>query len=446
MTQKTLNFNQILITIFISLLLVSQVVGISSLNVLATTSSKDIKFGISKVVKDGKDIKTDGGNSIFSFSDNLTPTDAIKYQWEGVDINTKYKANPSQNGGYLKIYVGDDTKEDNFLIDAGTDNYPLKVSTFSDKLVSGKNTLIFLFVDSVGKKNNRTTFSFNYTTDTIKPKIAIVKPVENTVFAKGISQPISLELQNFKLTTLNEKTPGLGKLNIFANDEKNLIGTMTSGTDVSDNKFRIDILPEALNNFEKLPDSKDTNLIFQLVNSGTSDVVATENLKITTNYGGTIPTTYPTIKFLDPTKDSASQPITDDRKFLTEIKNFKILEKPPLNNSDKPNEKEGFFQIFVDNKPIQTMWNKPDFTLKEIGYASNENGEKEVRVQLVNSFFSKLVPEATDKIKIQYTSPLLQANKSVLDSGVQTNNWKIIIIVLTVILVLGGILISITRA
>lgn len=446
MTPKTLNFNQILFTISVSLILISQIVSFSAISVIATSSTKDIKFGISKVVKDGKDIKTDGANSVFTFSDSLTPIDAIKYQWEGADINTKYKASPSQNGGYLKVYVSDETKEDNFLVDAGTDNYPLKVSTFSDRLTSGKNTLIFLFVDSEGKKTNRTTFSFNYLTDIVKPKITIVKPVENRVFANGISQPITLELQNFILTTLNEKTPGMGKLNIFANDEKNLIGTMTSGTKESDNKFRVDILPEALNNFEKLPDSKETNLIFQLVSSGTSDVVATQNLKITTNYGGSIPTSFPVIKFLDPTKDSATQPVSEERKFLTEIKNFEILSKPPLNNSDQPNDKKGFFQIFIDNKPIQTMWSKPDFTLKEIGYISNENGEKEVRVQLVNSFFSKLVPEATDKIKIQYTSPNLQEKKNVLDQGVQTNNWKIIIIVLTVILVLGGILISITRA
>ena len=446
MPQKNTKFSQLLSIFFVSLILLSQFLSLSSINTLATGSAKDIKFAISKVVKDGKDIKTDGADKSFSFGDSLSPTDAIKYQWEGVDINTKYKNSPAQTGGYLKVYLGDDTKDENFLVDSGTDNYPLKLASFADKLSSGKNTLVFQFVNSEGIKTNRTTFSFTYSSDSVKPKITIIKPAENTVFARGITQVINLELQNYKLTTLNEKTPGLGKLNIYANDLNNLIGTMTSGTDQPDNKFRVDILPEALTNFEKLPDSKETTLIFQLINSGTSDLAATQNLKITTNYGGTIPTTYPTIKFIDPTKDSAAQPVTEDRKFLTEVKNFAILDKPPLNNSDKPNGQKGFYQIFIDNKPIQTMWPKPDFTLKEIGYVSNENGEKEVRVQLVDSFFSKLVPEATDRIKIQYTSPLLQDKKNVLETGVQTNSWKIIIIILTVILVLGGILISITRA
>jgi hypothetical protein len=446
MSQKTFNLAQILSTTFAFLVLISQLVGVSSISTLATGSSKDIKFAISKVVKDGKDIKTDGAERSFSFSDSLSPTDAIKYQWEGVDINTKYRDNPAVSGGYLKVYLNDETKDSNFLTDSGTDNYPLKLANFTDKLNPGKNTLIFQFVNSDGQKSNRTTFNFNFSTDSIKPKITVIKPAENFVFAKGISQVINLELQNFKLTTLNEKTLGLGKLNIYANDLNNLVGTMTSGTELADNKFRVDILPEALTNFEKLPDSKDTTLIFQLINSGTTDVVATQNLKITTNYTGTIPTTYSTVKFIDPTKDSAAQPVTDDRKFLTEVKNFAILDKAPLNNSDKPNGQKGFYQIFIDNKPIQTMWSKPDFTLKEIGYVSNENGEKEVRVQLVDSFFSKLVPEATDKIKIQYNLSKNQEKKNILETGVQTNNWKIIIIILTVILVLGGILISITRA
>ena len=446
MTPKTTQLNQILSIIFASLLTFSLVLSFGSISTLATSSAKDIKFAISKVVKDGKDLKTDGGDKSFSFADSLSPTDSLKYQWEGVDINTKYKNKPASTGGYLKVYLGDDTKEDNFLADSGTDNYPLKLAGFADRLNTGKNILVFQFINSDGQKSNRTTFNFNFSSDSIKPKMAIVKPSENTVFARGITQSINLELQNFKLTTLNEKTPGLGKLNIYANDLNNLIGTMSSGTELPDNKFRVDILPEALTNFEKLPDSKDTTLIFQLINSGTADVSATQNLKITTNYGGTIATTYPTIKFLDPTKDSAAQPVSDTRQFLTEVKNFGILTQPPLNNSDKPNGQKGFYQIFIDNKPIQTMWPKPDFTLKEIGYASNENGEKEVRVQLVDSFFSKLVPEATDKIKIQYTSPLLQDKKNVLEAGVQPNNWKIVIIVLTVILVLGGILISITRA
>ncbi len=446
MTQKTSKFSQILSSVFALILSFSLLISFASISTLATSSNKDIKFAISKVVKDGKDVKTDGGEKSFSFGDTLSPIDSLKYQWEGVDINTKYKTKPASTGGYLKVYLGDDTKEDSFLIDSGTDNYPLKLSSFADRLNSGKNILVFQFINSDGQKSNRTTFSFNYATDSIKPKITITKPNENTVFARGITQSINLELQNFKLTTLNEKTPGLGKLNIYANDLNNLIGTMTSGTELPDNKFRVDILPEALTNFEKLPDSKETTLIFQLINSGTSDVATTQNLKITTNYGGSIATTYPTIKFLDPTKDSAAQPVSETRQFLTEVKNFAILDKPPLNNSDKPNGQKGFYQIFVDNKPIQTMWPKPDFTLKEIGYASNENGEKEVRVQLVDSFFSKLIPEATDRIKIQYTSPLLQDKKNVLETGVQPNNWKIVIIILTVILVLGGILISITRA
>ena len=405
-------------------------------------------MAISKVVKDGKDYPTNQlSPRSWSFKDVLNNGDSIKYQWDNTKLGIYFEKNPALCCGFLRVYKEDESKEENFLVTTGSDDYPLKLSKFADKLKPGKNNLIFVFFDHTNKPtNNKASIAIDYATESPKPKINIAKPSSGTVFAKDITSNIVLELDNFKLSTMSDiKSSNIGKVNIFGNNTDNLLGTITTGSEVSDGKTRVEIKPETFTNFEKLPDSKNTKLIFQLVATAEKDPVAEEKLEIITNFGNSIDVGLAKISIADPVKNTTNIQVTQDTIVKLKLENFEIISKPPLNNNTPPDNKKGFLQIFVDNKPLQTTWAKLDFNLKEIGHISAESGEKEIKVQLVNQNYEKLSPEAIDKIKVQYTAPQLNSIQTATTNP-QTSNWKIIIITLTVILIVGGILISITKS
>ena len=429
---------------------VAQSNPVSKSNSSSTTQlpPSNINLAISKVVKDGKDYPTNQlSPRSWSFKDVLNNGDSIKYQWDNTKLGIYFEKNPALCCGFLRVYREDESKEENFLVTTGSDDYPLKLSKFSDKLKPGKNNLIFVFFDHTNKPtNNKASIAIDYATESPKPKINIAKPSSGTVFAKDITSNIVLELDNFKLSTMSDiKSSNIGKVNIFGNNTDNLLGAITTGSEVSDGKTRVEIKPETFGNFEKLPDSKNTKLIFQLIATAEKDPVAEEKLEIITNFGNSIDVGLAKISIADPVKNTTNIQVTQDTIVKLKLENFEIISKPPLNNNTPPDNKKGFLQIFVDNKPLQTTWAKLDFNLKEIGYISAESGEKEIKVQLVNQNYEKLSPEAIDKIKVQYTAPQINSIQTATTNP-QTSNWKIIIITLTVILIVGGILISITKS
>ncbi len=434
--------------LFTPLTLITQAQSSSTSQSKSQLPPQNINLAISKVVKDGKDIATTQlGKKDWSFKEVLNSGDSIKYQWDNTKIGVYFERNPALCCGFLRVYKEDESKEENYLTTTGSDDYPLKLSKFADKLKPGKNTLIFVFFDHTNKPTaNKSTLTIDFASQAPKSKINVIKPASATVFAKDISSNIVLELENFKLTTLSDsKESNTGKLNIYGNTTENLLGSVTSGTEVAEGKIRVDIKPEAWQNFEKLPDNKSTKLIFQLVSPTEKQPLAEEKFEIITNFGGSIDVGLAKVSILDPVKTSNNLQVNPDTIFKLKVENFEILTKAPLNNSVAPDNKKGFLQIFVDNKPLQTTWGKTEFTLKEIGFLSTESGEKEVKIQLVNQNYEKLSPEAIDKIKIQYIAPTL-TNLQTTTQNPQTSNWKIIIIALTVILIVGGILISITKS
>jgi hypothetical protein len=429
-----------------------------SVPVLAQSSSSDtsditklppenINLSITKVVKEGKDYATDQiASNSYSFKGVLNSGDGIKYTWDNTRIGVYFKTNPAICCGYLAVYLNDENKAENFLGDTGSDDYPYKLSKIADKLKAGKNTLIFVFFDHTNKAtNNIARISFDYGSESPKPNLSVIKPGNDAVFSKDSTQNIVLDLDNFSLSkTPDGKNPQIGKLNVYGNDTNNLLGTIDSGSTTPDGKFRVDFKPETLTGFSKLPDKKDTKLIFQLVTPAESKPVAEATLNIITNFNKTADVGIPTIAITEPVKNSTNTVVNEDKVFYIDYQNFTVLNKAPIQSNAQPSNKEGFLQIFVDNVPMNTMWQKKDFTLREIGYTSTELGEKEVKVQLVNSNYEKLSPEAVDKIKIQYQPTTTKAQSATVES--QNNNWKTIIIVLTVILIVGGILISITKS
>ena len=427
------------------LVLGANFVSISTL-AQSAVAGKSINLSITKVLKDGKDTPTERDSSeIWQVGTNLTATDAVKYQWDNAEINTKYKKSPAKGAGYIKVFLND-TKDENFLVDTGFDEYPFQLSKVAGKLINGKNNLIFAFVDDMGNINNKATVGFVFGGESAKPKITVLKPVAASTFEKDVTQNIELELENFKLSANNDKITGVGKLNIYGNDKNNLLGTVTTGSELANNKFKVEVLPQALNGFDKLPDSKNTKLIFDIIPAGGADPVVSQSVEVVTNFNKTVETSFPSLKFVDPLPTAQVQTASEDRVFSIDIKNFELLNQPPLNNTQVADDKKGFLQIFVDGKPLQTIWQKNTFTLKDIRYTSTEPGEKEIKVQLVNIYFAKLNPEATSKLKINY-QPATNSNNFQLDTNqFKDNNWRIIIIILTVILVIGGIVVSVSRA
>jgi hypothetical protein len=440
---------KIISTLAIFLTFASPLVSVSAQ--LEDPAPSNINLAITKVLKDGKDQVTEKVSlNKFVFNDSLSESDSIKYQWDNTRILTSFKDKPALCCGFVNAYLEDETIESNFLFTTGSDDYPIKISKFSNKLKPGKNTLILVFFNHTNKATtNKSTLTFDYVSKTnpaSKPTITVIKPSPNAVFSKEITQNILLDIENFILTKDTEnKSENTGKLNIYANDTNNLLETIDTGLILTGGKIRVDFKPETIAKFSKLPDSKNTKLIFQLVTQSKAEPVGEATFDIITNFNKSTDLGLPTISITDPSKESTSTSITEDKVFLLDFQNFTVLEKEPLQSIISPTNREGFIQIFVNNVPIVTKWPKKDFTLKEIGYVSQDSGEKEIKVQLVNVNFEKLAPDAGDKVKVQYINTIASATKK-QDSETQSSNWKIIIIVLTVILIVGGILISITKS
>jgi hypothetical protein len=437
----------------ITISIISCVFSIGSVSASAQaegTAPDNINLAITKVVKDGKDIMTEkSGTNKFTFNDSLGDNDAIKYSWDNTRILTNFKSNPALCCGFINAYLEDETVESNFLFTTGSDDYPLSVSKFSDKLKTGTNTLILVFFNHTNKAtSNKSYLNFDYISSNpeLKPAINIVKPGAGAVFTKEVTQNIILDIDNFTLSKDSEnKSANVGKLNIFGNDTGNLLETIDSGISTGPNKVRVDFKPETVAKFEKLPDSKNTKLIFQLVTATKELPVAEVTFEVITNYNKSSNLGLPSIVITDPAKDTSNVAISEDKVFLIDYQDFVVLDKEPMQSSSSPSNKEGFVQIFVNNIPLATKWTKKQFTLKEIGYISQESGEKEIKVQLVNSNYEKLSPDASDKVKVQFTSST-PGNVKKQESETQIGNWKMVIIVLTVILIVGGILISITKS
>ncbi len=444
-----INFAQIFLSLMVFLTIV--IPTVSAFAQIESQVSSNINLAITKVVKDGKDQPTEKVSANkFTFGDSLNDSDSIKYSWDNTRILTSFKNKPALCCGFINAYLDDETLESNFLFTTGSDDYPIKISKFANRLKLGKNNLILVFFDHTNKPtSNKSTLAFEYTSmtnPTQKPVITIVKPGVGAVYSKETTQNIILDIENFMLSKDSEnKSENTGKLNIYANDTSNLLETIDTGLTISGGKLRVDFKPETIAKFTKLPDSKNTKLVFQLTSFAKAEPVAENTLEVITNFNKSTDVGLPTINITDPSKDSTLSTITEDKVFLLDYQNFVALDKEPAQNNSNPSSKEGFVQIFVNNIPIVTKWSKKDFTLKEIGYISQDSGEREIKVQLVNVNYEKLSPDASDKVKVQYLNNTVSQIKK-QDVETQSSNWKIIIIVLTVILIVGGILISITKS
>ena len=164
-----------------------------------------------------------------------------------------------------------------------------------------------------------------------------------------------------------------------------------------------------------------------------------------TNYGNSLKDLgLPEISFGEPKADRLDLTIDGDRKFIIDVKNFEILGQLSTGNNE---DKKGYLQIFVDDTPIKTIWNKKEFTLNELEYTDKVSSKKQVRVQLVNKDFTKLIPDVSASLDIIYkpninADPNQKLDKTQTQSGwsLFNLNWSLIVGVLIAALIVGGII------
>jgi len=386
------------------------------------------------------------GTNNYIFDGGLTLDDEIRYMWKGVLLNTKYAKNPAVGGGYLKVYKNDDSTPDNFIADVGADNYPLKISTLASKLTPGQNNLLFVYYDHTGPAvpSTKVAFSFQFEGVSSQPQIKIIEPSAGTKFAKGVQKRFTLELQNFQLQNIPREDPKIGKLNIYHTEinPANFLATISSSTNEGGKqvvKFTNEILGDK---FSALPDSLENKLIFVLTDKDGKALTQTQNsVLVTTNFQNTLNIGFPKIEITEPSQNRSTLVIDPDQKFILKIENFELLNQPVDLANIANTEGKGYLQIFVNNQPLKTNETNTTFTLKDLG-VSTFNEKITVMVQLVNINNTTLSPEAKATIDV-----IIQPKSGDIQdaSGVENNNWRLIIVFLTIILVVGGIALLITK-
>lgn len=437
---------------FLSFLVVSN----SLVFVHSQPAMNPINLGIIAVDKDGQRVSTRTINSEeFVFDGTLTDTDAIRYQFSGVDLALRYLDIAASGGGFLRVYINE-VKEENFILNSGRENYPLPISDLASALSPGQNTLLFVYKNS---GNNRTyrpvSLTFDYQPSTALPSLKVTSPASQTVFANDLENTVILELENYILSSSDSVESGAGKLLVYYNqvNENNKLGTITNSRDIGQNKQEVRITLEQID-FSQIPDSENTELIFVLADGQKNPINVQTTLAVKTNFNNTIETGLPSVKILEPRKDRSDLTINPDTRFILQVNNFNILtEFRETDNNSQVRNDEGYLQILIDQGnftvPLETAWPRLDFTLRELGYVPEENsnldeiiGNKTVKVQLVNIEFEPLQPKAKDQIEIFYNPDITRPED---DTVIENNIWRLVMIAFTVILIIGVIVILIIK-
>ncbi len=410
----------------------------------------EINFRIPAVTQEGERKNTTRlSDTAWEFTDgSLDLDDGIRYSWQGVDLDLKYKDLPAQFGGFLKIYKDDDSDEGNFILDYGTyspESVGLKISEIDDKLDNGKNTIMFVFIgyDNLQQVSKaKVTFTFDFKNASSDPQISILNPDSESILAKNINHEFELELINFTLENSDSGEGNRGKLNVYYNEitQGTLLGTITTSLEQDGNQ-KVRFNTEDFGDFNVIPDSEDTELIFVLTRTNGELLPYRQTLSVITNYDNTLDIGLPKVTIIEPNREREDMQVDGEQKFLLQIDNFKISERElidPQNESGK-----GYLQIILNDRPVELTFPNKEFTLNEIGASKFGEGSLTVKVQLVNYDFTKLNPEANDSIEVFFVS---QENSDEANiTQVENNTWRFVIMGLIVVLVIGSIAILITR-
>jgi hypothetical protein len=435
-----------------SLLFILALTSLFSAPQAAAQSSdlNEINFRIPSVTRDGsKQSTTRLSDTAWEFTGGaLDLDDGIRYSWQGVDIDLKYKDLPAEFGGYLKIYKDNDSREENFITDYGTystESVGLKLSELDEKLREGENTIMFVFIgyeDVRPVPKAKVKFTFEFENESSDPQIDILKPDPGAVLAQNIHQDFEIELTNFTLENSDSGEPNHGKMNVYYNEvtQSTQLGTITTSLE-QDGKQKVRFNTEDFGDFNVIPDNQETQIIFVLTKNNGELLPFRKTIELTTNFENTLDIGLPKITILEPNRDRQDLEVDGDQKFLLQIDNFEISERELV---DSENQKgKGYLQIILNDRPIELAFPKPEFTLNEIGASQFGEGSLTVKVQLVNYDYTKLNPEAHDSIEVFFVPQ--DGDEGTEVTQVENNTWRFVIMGLIVVLVVGSISILITR-
>ena len=435
-------------------LLVILIIGMfvfGSLSGLAAASSTNaIKLEIPKVTKviddspETQDVKRTGNNE-WAFEEGvLTLDDDIRYRWEDAFLDLAYQVSPAPRAGWLKVYRGDDSTEENLIAEFGSS--PLPIARLAESLEEGPNTLLFVYIDSTTKAPavpaTKVEFDFEFKNISTKPRLEVLSPKAGVVLAGGVNQEFKIKLNNFSLTSSTKPEEKTGKLNIYQNAvaQENLIATVNNSVQREENEYFVTFNSRDIE-FDQIPDSNEVKLIFALTNVTGDPLEYRDELLVKTNYDGSIDVGLPRVNILEPTDGRLDLTVDGNKKFVLGVENFEILDN--FEAGAEVNGKQGYLQIFVDNMPVRDLWASPEFSFNEIGY-TGDSGQKEVRVQLVNPDYTKLAPEAVDEVTVVYVPQESNEEEASEETG-ESNQWRVVIIALVVVMIVGGILLLVLK-
>ncbi len=431
-------------------LLITLAVGLVSPITLAqglTNLPNKYNFYIPFVVQNGNKVATNQiSGSNFGISTNLTDNDQIRYGWDTVAIDLSYKSYPQAGGGWMKVYLEDENPE-SAILETGTS--PISIKSLAPKLKSGKNKIILVFVDSSNdpnKSQSKASLTFNYETAAPKATLNLLEPAENSLLMSQFDRKFRLELGNFGLTNGVSGSPDRGILKVFVNDiNTKPIAIIKKSTELEANKHIVEFSSKDFDPEINIPDSKTSKIIFVLAKTDGSNLESQLSKQMITNYSNSLKDLgLPEISFGEPKSDRLDLTIDGERKFIIDIKNFEILSQLSTGNNE---DKKGYLQIFIDDTPIKTIWNKKEFTLNELEYADKISTKKQVKVQLVNKDFTKLIPDVAANLDIIYKPSLnvdpaqkLDKNQTQSNWSLFNLNWSLVIGSLIAALIIGGII------
>jgi len=441
------SFGKIIISFFVAVLSLS--FGFSSA-VLAQSQTNGIALGIAKInqLSNGKiaaaqvRVPDTTKPNAYTTDAKITPDDDIRYRWTGfiLDIKNVDAAVKSKNG-YIKVYTGTEAKTENFIANAGA-NLPIK--DIKTKLKEGSNTILLQVVTNDGKPivpATEVSLTFNFTPDSSLPTIDIVSPKPSAILAPTITQDFDIETPNF--TLVNDPTAKVsnssGKMAIYWDEVKpeKLIAT------IYQNKFK-----STDYDFSKIEDGLDRKLIFVLKDSKDNEYRPSiqNTLNIKANFKGTVDIGLPKITIVSPDKSATNIDLKEGDKISVKIDNFSLVD----NSTDKtPEDGKGVLQVSIDGKKVPDIISKTEFTLGELNIGTLEKGQKEITVELVSKNFEKLNPVTSDSMKFNFLPTTQSSASNISTSNIddtQNPAWKIVIVVLIVILIIGGIAVLITKA
>lgn len=419
------------------------VFNLFGITVFSQTSVNAINLTIPKVTKSGNtELAQNVGQNTWQYDGELTLDDEIRYGWNAVSLDLACKAAPITACGYIKVYLNDTTSEQNLITETGSS--PLPVEQLAPKLVEGPTKIVLVYIDSQNPTDVSTqvAFTFNFKNTTTRPQISVIEPTQDALLGRGITRDFRLELTNFDLESTNSGLPNRGKLNVYTDTvaPANLLGTLSTSTSTDTGVSVVTFDSDDID-FSLIPDSLGSKIVFALTKTDGELLNVNAELMVRTNYEGSLDVGLPKVTITEPRKDRSTKEVDSNQKFIVQIDNFEIL---PEFQAGGVEEGKGYLQILIDDAPIKTTWPKNNFSLAEIQVEDMDEGPKTIKVQLVNKDFSKLVPEAVDSIEVLYIPSLVEGEQDGA-TQVQSNLWRIIMVILIVVLVIGGIAVLITK-